>query len=441
MASQTEQKNKTTTITGLKDSNGTIGLNAVVSRSGNDVGKVITVTTASGEKIQYVQAQAVVQDSYNKARIDAHVKAFPEVESVSGVIAEEAYNQSGKGTATGVPQNTSDEAPASFSSSAGLNLSGKVLMLPLDMQISGEGSQDHIRIRALKYKPPQAGGGSKPIVGANFESVVQKGLKSANAGLPPGNYEYMGEVILPIPSAVRDRASASWAMSRLSPITAAGVGLVAAPAVEAAGGDIKAIGTAFSSFIKSIGGVFGAGGTETDTFGFNQVAAASLSAAFLKEVGLGAGLEPSDILARTTGKAANPNMELLFRGPNMRAFDFGWKFISRSPQEAKRLRQIIKFLKVQSLPQLSENANLINSPNVFFIRYMNGDSRIKSLPQPKICALVDFGIDHTPDNLGWNAYEDSHPIATAITMQFLELTPLFRNEIETAFPEDDDVGY
>lgn len=441
MASQTEQKNKVVTVTGLKDSAGNIGLNAKVSKEGSDIGKVISVTTAEGEKLNYTSAKTAAEDTYNKTKIENTLKAFPGVEKFDGVIDEEAYNQSGQGTATGVPQNTVDAPPASFSNKAGTNVSGKVFMVPVDMQISGEGSQDHIRIRALKYKPPQGNTGSDPIIGANFESVVQKGLKSANADLPPGNYDYQGEVILPIPTAVRDRASASWAMSKLSPITAAGVGLVAAPAIEAAGGDIGALGTAFRTVLKTVGGIFGAGGTEEDTFGFNQIAAASLSTALLKSINLGAGLEPSDILARVSGKAANPNMELLFRGPNMRVFDLGWKFVSRSPEEAKRLRQIIKFLKVQSLPELSQNANLINSPNVFFIRYMNGNSRIKSLPQPKICALTDFGIDHTPDNIGWSAYEDSHPVATAITMQFLELTPLFRNEIEAAFPEDDDVGY
>ena len=102
---------------------------------------------------------------------------------------------------------------------------------------------------------------------------------------------------------------------------------------------------------------------------------------------------------------------------------------------------MIKFMKLQCLPTVGENTTLINSPNVFFIRYMNGDTRIKSLPQPKICALVNFGIDHTPDGMGWAAYEDSHPVSSSLVMQFAELTPLFRNEMEFTFPEEDDVGF
>ena len=99
-------------------------------------------------------------------------------------------------------------------------------------------------------------------------------------------------------------------------------------------------------------------------------------------------------------------------------------------------------MKVNSLPYFEgKSQNLINSPNVFFVRYMNGDTRNKALPQPKICALVSFGIDHSSDGQGWAAFEDSQPVSTVFTMTFSELTPLFKNETERDFPAEDDVGY
>lgn len=444
------QKNTTITVTGLKDSDGNTGLTAIVSRTGPDKGKIISVKNNQGKFLDYSSAKEISLIDDNKNIIQNQLDAFAIVGAptsladqsgglgnadpvqLDGIIDKEPYDQEITGkTETGVVLNTVDQTPAAqrVGNQGGSNTSGRVFVLPVDMQINGDGSQDHIRIRALKYKPPQGNNQA-------FANIVKGGVQSQNANLPPQGYEYEGEVILPIPSAVRDRASASWAMSSMSPITAAAVGVVAGPAIDAVGGDIGALGTGLTRLLQGIPDIFSKESEE-----FKQVAAASLSASLIKSIGIGGNLEPSDLIARKTGKAANPNMELLFRGPNMRAFDLGWKFVSRSPEEAKVLRQIIKFLKVQSLPNISENANLINSPNVFFIRYMNGNSRIKSLPQPKICALTDFGIDHTPDSLGWSAYEDSHPVATAITMQFLELTPLFRNELEAGFPEDDDVGF
>lgn len=438
MASQTQSKNNTISVTQIVLPDGSTG-KATVSKSGPDAGKIVTVQKNSGEYLTYYEATAVSQNTTNQTRINAALKASKSNTTVSGVIAPSAYDQSIKSTGTGTPQNTTNEAPAgasafdpaSLTNAAG-KLAGKVYLLPIDMKIDGEGSQDHIRIRALKYKAPQGGA----VSGADFRSVIQNGLKSANAGLPPANYDYEGEVILPIPTAVRDKASATWAKARLSPVMASAVGAVAEPAARAAGGDLTGILDALGRLAGGGPAMLLGGGTE----GYNQTVAASLSSALLAQVGL-AGLEPSDILARTTGKVANPNMELLFRGPDMRAFEFSWKFVARSSDEARRIRQIIKFFKLQSLPTVGQNTNLINSPNVFFIRYMNGDTRIKSLPQPKICALAEFGIDHTPDNQGWTAYEDSHPVSTSLTMQFLELTPLFRNELEQAFPSEDDVGY
>jgi len=436
MASQTQIKNTTIPITGLITPKGNDG-KVSVSKSGPDVGFITTAQNADGTFLTHAEAVTVSQNSTNTTKINAALTASKSTETLQGVVAQSAYDQNIKSTPTGTPTSTSKEIPAAnppfdpktLNNGSGSNTTGKVYPFPVDMQYSGVGSQDHIRIRALKYKPPQGGdqGG--------FNSVVQGGIKSANASLPPPNYEYEGEVILPIPTAVKDSSSASWSMTKMSPIMAAAVGTVAAPAVTAAGGDV---GKAFKQLVEQLtksGTFFGEEGSD-----YRQVLAASLSSAFLGGVGL-TGLEPSDILARTTGKVSNPNMELLFRGPNMREFEFAWKFACRGFEDAKRIREIIKFMKLQCLPTVGENTNLINSPNVFFIRYMNGDTRIKSLPQPKICALVNFGIDHTPDAMGWAAYEDSHPVSTAMVMQFAELTPLFRNEMEEAFPEEDDVGY
>ena len=436
MASQTKIKNATISVTGIITPKGNSG-KVSVSKSGPDVGLITTAQNSDGTFLTRTEAVTVSQNPTNTTKINAALTASKSTSTLQGVVAQSAYDQNTKSTPTGTPTSTTNEIPAAdapfdpktLNNGSGSN-KGKVYPFPVDMQYSGVGSQDHIRIRALKYKAPQGG-----TTQEGFTSVVQGGIKSANASLPPSNYEYEGEVILPIPTAVKDSSSASWSMTKMSPIMAAAVGTVAAPAVTAAGGNP---GEAFQQIMDALtksGTFLGAGGAE-----YRQILAASLSSSFLGAVGL-TGLEPSDILARTTGKVSNPNMELLFRGPNMREFEFAWKFACRSSEDAKRIRQIIKFMKLQCLPTVGENANLINSPNVFFIRYMNGDTRIKSLPQPKICALVNFGIDHTPDGMGWAAYEDSHPVSTSLVMQFAELTPLFRNEMEDAFPEEDDVGY
>ena len=435
MASQTQIKNTTIPITGIITPKGNGG-KVSVSKSGPDVGFITTAQNSDGTFLTRTEAVTVSQNPTNTTKINAALTASKSTSTLQGVVPQASYTQNIKSTPTGTPTSTTNEIPAAnapfdpkrLSNGSGEN-TGKVYPFPVDMNYNSAGSQDHIRIRALKYDPPQGGTQS------SLNYVIQDGVKSTNANLPPLGYKYEGEVILPIPMGVRDRSSASWGMGKMGPLMASMVG-VAAPLIDAIGGGDPA--EALEKIIMQIGKSPEILGTEGSDY--RRIAAASLTTGALARIGL-TGLDASDILARTTGKVANPNMELLFRGPNMREFEFQFKLVCRSKEDAKRIREIIKFFKLQSLPTVGKNTNLINSPNVFFIRYMNGDTRIKSLPQPKICALVNFGIDHTPDGMGWAAYEDSHPVATQLVMQFAELTPLFRNEMEEAFKEEDDVGY
>ena len=435
MASQTKIKNDTLPILGIITPGGNNG-KVSVSRSGSNVGLIITAQNPDNTFLKHSEAVTVSQNTTNQTKINAALSASKSKTTLQGVVPQASYTQNIKSTPTGTPTSTTNEIPAAnapfdpkrLSNGSGEN-TGKVYPFPVDMNYNSAGSQDHIRIRALKYDPPQGGTQS------SFNSVIQNGLKSANANLPPLGYKYEGEVILPIPMGVRDRSSASWGMGKMGPMMASMVG-VAIPLIDAiGGGDLKNALVDAGTQLGTSPGILGTEGSD-----YRRIAAASLTTGTLASIGL-PGLDASDILARTIGKVANPNMEMLFRGPNMREFDFEFKLVCRSKDDAKRIREIIKFFKLQSLPTVGKNTNLINSPNVFFIRYMNGDTRIKSLPQPKICALVNFGIDHTPDGMGWAAYEDSHPVATQLVMQFAELTPLFRNEMEDAFKEEDDVGY
>jgi len=451
MATQIELKNTLKPVPGVVLSDGTTGT-AIVSSGGPDSGKIIEVKDSSGKTVVYSEAVKVGGNTDNQAKINAvlqQTNSSLSLSTTNQVIAQPGYNQilgSNQVSTIGVPQGTSTEVPAAFdpavfSNASGTNVKSTVFTFPKDMTLSGENSQDHLRIRALKYRPPQevTDPGSFEAATTPFSSgsVLTSGLQSKNATLPPPDYEYQGEVILPMPSEVRDRSSATWGKTSMQIMSALATGAIAGPAEQLIGqGDF--VGAAKQVY-DNLGSAFGQ--TFSNASGeARSIIAASLSTAFIRSK-LGLNVEPSDILARTTGKVANPNMELLFRGPDMREFTFTWTLTPRNSAEGAELRKIIKFMKLNTLPYIEGSGVLISSPNVFFIRYMKGDTRIKSLPQPKICACTTFGIDHTPSNQGWSAYEDSQAVATQLSMNFIELTPLFRNDVEIAFPDEDDVGY
>ena len=331
-----------------------------------------------------------------------------------------------------------------------------LIIFPQDLFPSGTGSNltpDYLSIKALKYQPPNQGllGGSTATA-----TILSRGITSLNQGgnlssFLEQNYEYYGGVILPMPLSVRDGVQAEWGVSN---VNALGLGLAAAASglfdVNKLTGKLLASG-ALAGLIpgeniinKAVGAgvVLGASGSLGKQLTSDVVAAA------VNKLPLQSQVNPQDLLARSTGSVVNNNAEMLFRAPKIRAFDFAWKLTPRDDTDSSRIRRIIRFFKVNSLPSISNKDNggsiFMETPNVFKIEYMkSGSTRNTSLPQPKICALVGMQVDHTPDGVGWSAYEDSHPTATTISLAFTELTPLFANQYmeNGAITYSDDVGF
>jgi len=52
-------------------------------------------------------------------------------------------------------------------------------------------------------------------------------------------------------------------------------------------------------------------------------------------------------------------------------------------------------------------------------------------------ALRTITVDYAPDGY-WAAYDDSHPVAALMSLQFTELKPIYDTNQET---DGDDVGY
>ena len=70
------QKNKTITVTSLKDSDGNTGLTALVSRTGPDKGKIISVKNNQGKFLDYSSAKEISLIDNNKNIIQNQLDAF-----------------------------------------------------------------------------------------------------------------------------------------------------------------------------------------------------------------------------------------------------------------------------------------------------------------------------------------------------------------------------
>jgi len=80
------------------------------------------------------------------------------------------------------------------------------------------------------------------------------------------------------------------------------------------------------------------------------------------------------LLARTQGAVLNPNTELLFQGPALRAFTFNFKLSPRSQKEAKIVRSIIRFFKQGMAVQRTEKDLFLKAPHLFRLSFLKNDN-------------------------------------------------------------------
>jgi hypothetical protein len=159
-----------------------------------------------------------------------------------------------------------------------------------------------------------------------------------------------------------------------------------------------------------------------------------------------------NLLTKATGAILNPNMELLFNGPVLRQFGFGFDLLSKNKNEAEQVKKIIKFFKenmaVRDNIAINEgitgsnSKNLfLNSPYLFGIRYLAGSDSAKthrSIGKIKWCALQACNVDYTPmgSYMTFND-QDNTMFMYRINLQFKEVTPIYSSD----YTEDHPIGY
>ena len=137
-----------------------------------------------------------------------------------------------------------------------------------------------------------------------------------------------------------------------------------------------------------------------------------------------------NVLTRATGNVINPNMELLFEGPTMRAFSFNFTLTPRDREEARICRKIIRAMKRNMAPQRSSSNLFLKTPRIFQIEYIYGEG---NTPHPfmnkfKPCACTGFTVNYTPDG-SYMTYEGEPSMTSySIGMSFGEIEPIYADE-------------
>ena len=253
----------------------------------------------------------------------------------------------------------------------------------------GAERQDFLKFNMLKYEP-------RPF---NKEGFGFQDRSDTNKRI-------IGTVILPIPGNIQDAQSVKWGDKSMTPIDMAKANIALAGITGGGDAFADAVGNQASSM--------------ADAFGTDKDALAAVIA------GWAAGGQ--DILTRTTGAIANPNMELLFGGPNLRNFSFQWTLAPRNDKEAKDVIKILRFFKQGMSPIRTKSRLFMKSPHTFQLSYNNSKGEPhKYLNKFKECALQSFSVNYAP-NGNYSTYEDGVMTAYQMSMTYSELNPVFNDD-------------
>ena len=275
-----------------------------------------------------------------------------------------------------------------------------------------ETSDDYLQILVVEYVPPG--------LGSNGSNILQTS-SSQRVNLKNPLYQ----ILLPMPQGISDENSVDWGDDSLNSLAAAGI----AGATQAIEGDP---GGAIGDFASAIGNVAKSGnGQDLVT---NYFAAKAVNV-------FDANVSVESLLSRSSGQVLNPNMELLFKGVQLRSFNFTFNMAPRGQKEAIEVKNIIRTFKKSMAAKNSSGAGaglFISTPDIFQLEYRSGNGKHPFLNTFLPCALRSMNVDYSASGV-YATYEDATPVHMRLTLSFQELNPIYFSDYDDS--KDIGVGY
>ena len=270
-----------------------------------------------------------------------------------------------------------------------------LLRYPINM----DETQDYIQFTMLEYRPRKL---SPKLLGEG--KAVEDRLEAKTRG---------STVVLPIQPSISDTNTVKWGEDTMNAFE----GIAAAVAL----GSIN-------------NGVVGA--TESIT-GIEKLFASSGAMESLKNAAAayfaGQAAQVKGLVPRVLGGIINPNIELLFEGPQLRTFQFNFTLSAREPNESKNIRNIIRFFKQGMSVKRAETDLFLKAPHTFEIKYIYGITQKEHpwINKIKECALTGCTVNYTPAG-SYATFGDGAMTSYEIGLQFTELEAIYDDDYAEA---------
>ncbi len=266
-----------------------------------------------------------------------------------------------------------------------------------------QSNQDTIHFTMMKYVPKKLDGKEGQFGGGDRKMDASRSI---------------GRVVLPIPAGINDSNNTNWASGEMNAAQMAAAKIALKGITEG----LESAGKETANMFSKIAGP-----------GKNDV-----KDALAKTIAGAATGDSKALMQRASGQVINPNMEMLFGGPQIRDFSFSFNFTARSAREGRTILRILRFFKQGMSPIKSESNLFLKSPHTFKLEYKNGNRSHKALNKFKECALKTCSLQYTPDG-NYATFEDGIMTKYSMTLAFSELEPVFNSDY-AAFSQDE-IGY
>ena len=279
--------------------------------------------------------------------------------------------------------------------------------------------QDKLRISVLKFEPAEVEGDlyvdkvkvNRPWFLAQktiAETKIEGGSPFKSSKSPLSDRKPIGSVVLPIPDGVTDANAVVYGEDTMNPLQLAGSNVALKTLLESGKMDG---GEALASSLR----------TAAESGNVPEALSSLL-------IGSAIGKDASNLLARTSGKIFNNNLQLLFSGPTLRPFNFSYVLSPRDQKESDNVKRIIRMFK-QSMAVQTDNVGIyLHAPNTYRLEFLDATlDQHAFLPRIKECVLKGFEVNYMPTN-SYMTYDDTSMVQYQLTFAFQEVDPIFNSD-------------
>jgi len=322
----------------------------------------------------------------------------------------DTHNTHNRGGANGGEDNTEDigttettgaeDENANNAKSGTRNSFNALLVYPTTLR---QDNQDTIWFTMMEYKA----------------KGITNNAGSFGGGERDSNRKSIGKVCLPIPGGINDSNNTQWQSGEMN------AGQMALASIA-----LKTITDGFKEGMNEVE-------TQLSNISGNRN---DVGEAIATQIAGAATGDQKALMQRSSGQVMNPNMEMLFSGPQIRDFSFTFNFTARNATEGKTILQIIRFFKQGMAPIKTKSNLFLKSPHTFKLEYKNGNKTHKALNRFKECALKTCSLQYTPDG-NYATFEDGIMTKYQMSLAFSELEPIFNSDYSENGISLNEIGY